>query len=43
MSELNDYYFNEEYGKPVIYETNENITSQVLKGLSIPIDEIFKL
>ena len=34
---------NEEYGKPVIYETNENITSQVLKGLSIPIDEIFKL
>ena len=34
---------NEEYGKPVIYETNENITSQVLIGLSIPIDEIFKL
>lgn len=34
---------NEEYGKPFIYETNESITSQVLKGLSIPIDEIFKL
>jgi Uma2 family endonuclease len=34
---------NEQYDKPTIYETNENITSQVLKGLSIPIDEIFKL
>ncbi|MBC7890034.1 MAG: Uma2 family endonuclease [Ferruginibacter sp.] len=34
---------NEEYGKPVIYEANEEILSTVLKGLSIPMDEIFKL
>ena len=33
----------EEYGKPVIYEANENITSDVLKGLSIPTNDIFKL
>ena len=33
----------EEYGKPVIYEANENITSAVLKGLSIPTNDIFKL
>ncbi len=33
----------EEYGKPVIYEANENITSEMLKGLSISIDNIFKL
>lgn len=34
---------NELYGKPVIYEANENITSVVLKGLSIPMNDIFKL
>jgi Uma2 family endonuclease len=34
---------NEEYGKPAIYEANENITSKVLKGLSIPMNDIFKL
>jgi Uma2 family endonuclease len=34
---------NEQYGKPVIYEANENITSVVLKGLSIPMNDIFKL
>lgn len=33
----------EEYGKPLIYEANENITSAVLKGLSIPTNDIFKL
>ena len=33
----------EEYGKPVIYEANENIRSTVLKGLRIPTNEIFKL
>ncbi|MEP7143910.1 MAG: Uma2 family endonuclease [Ferruginibacter sp.] len=33
---------NEEYGKPVIYEANEDISSVVLKGLSIPMEEIFK-
>ncbi len=33
----------EEYGKPVIYEANENIPSEVLKGLSIPLEDIFKL
>lgn len=33
----------EKYGRPVIYEANENITSSVLKGLSIPMNEIFKL
>jgi len=32
----------EEYGKPVIYEANEDIASFVLKGLCIPMDEIFK-
>jgi Uma2 family endonuclease len=37
---LND---NEEYGKPVIYEANENISSRVLKGLSIPMNDIFQL
>ena len=34
---------NEEYGKPVIYEAGDNISSKVLKGLSFPVDEIFKL
>ncbi|MCW3092714.1 MAG: restriction endonuclease [Ferruginibacter sp.] len=34
---------NEEYGKPVIYEANEYIGSVVLTGLSIPMNEIFKL
>ncbi len=34
---------NEEYGKPLIYEANENISSVVLKGLSIPTNDIFKL
>jgi Uma2 family endonuclease len=33
----------EKYTKPVIYESGENISSVVLKGLSIPTDEIFKL
>lgn len=33
----------EEYGKPVIYEANENIRSTVLKGLKIPTNDIFKL
>ena len=33
----------EEYGKPVIYEDNENINPVVLKGLSIATNEIFKL
>ena len=33
----------EEYGKPVIYEANENIHSIVLKGLSIPMEQLFKL
>ena len=32
----------EEYGKPVIYEANENIPSVVLKGLSIATNDIFK-
>ena len=34
---------NEEYGKPVIYESGDNISSKVLKGLSFPVDEIFNL
>ncbi|MGG9963020.1 Uma2 family endonuclease [Ferruginibacter sp. SUN106] len=34
---------NEKYGRPLIYEANENISSSVLKGLSIPMNEIFKL
>ncbi|MCW3092715.1 MAG: Uma2 family endonuclease [Ferruginibacter sp.] len=33
----------EEYGKPVIYEADEDISSTVLKGLRIPMDDIFKL
>lgn len=33
----------EEYGKPMIYEANENIRSTVLKGLRIPTNDIFKL
>ncbi len=37
---LND---KEEYGKPIIFEANEKITSVVLKGLSIPMNDIFKL
>jgi hypothetical protein len=34
---------NEKYSKPIIYEANENISSCVLKGLSIPMNDIFKL
>jgi len=34
---------NEAYGKPVIYEVKEKIPSAVLKGLRIPMDDIFKL
>ena len=34
---------NEEYGKPGVYEAGDNISSKVLKGLSFPVDEIFKL
>jgi Uma2 family endonuclease len=34
---------NEKYSKPIIYEANENISSSVLKGLSIPMNDIFKL
>ena len=39
------YVLNEkdEYGKPVIYEANDNITSVVLKGLNIPMNDLFKL
>ena len=39
------YLLNEQdaFGKPVIYEANENISSVVLKGLSIPMNELFKL
>ncbi|MGC4104246.1 Uma2 family endonuclease [Ferruginibacter sp.] len=37
---LND---NGKYGRPAIYEVNENICSSVLEGLSIPVNEIFKL
>ncbi len=33
----------EQYSKPVIYETGENISSKVLKGLSFQVDEIFNL
>src|SRR5882757_5093882 len=33
----------EKYDRAVIYEGNENITSVVLEGLSIPTNEIFKL
>jgi Uma2 family endonuclease len=33
----------EKYSRPIIYESGENISSVVLKGLSIPTDEIFKL
>ena len=38
------YLLNEEevYGRPVIYEANEDIPSIVLEGLHIPMDEIFK-
>jgi len=34
---------NEEYSKPAIYESGDNISSKVLKGLSFPVDEIFNL
>jgi Uma2 family endonuclease len=34
---------NEVYAKPVIYEAGENISSLILEGLSISMDEIFKL
>lgn len=37
---LNQY---EKFDLPVIYEADENITSTVLYGLSIPMNEIFKL
>ena len=37
---LNDQ---DEYGRPVIYEANENISSVVLKGFSIPMKVLFKL
>ncbi len=39
------YLLNEKevYGRPVIYEANEDIRSIVLKGLRIPMDQIFKL
>jgi Uma2 family endonuclease len=45
FSHIYVYLLNEEekYGRPVLYEANENITSSVLKGLSIPMNEIFKL
>ena len=33
----------EQYGRPVFCEANENITSVVLKGLSIATNDIFKL
>lgn len=33
----------EKYDRAIIYAGNENINSVVLKGLSIPLDEIFKL
>ncbi|MEO5891793.1 MAG: Uma2 family endonuclease [Ferruginibacter sp.] len=43
--QIHVYLLNEkdEYGKPVIYESNEDIPSAVLKGLSIPMKDIFKL
>jgi Uma2 family endonuclease len=43
--QIHVYLLNEkdEYGKPVIYEADENISSVVLKGLSIPMNELFKL
>jgi Uma2 family endonuclease len=34
---------NERYDKSVIYEANEDITSVALKGLRIPMNDIFKL
>ena len=45
FKQIHVYLLNEkeEYGKPVIYEANENISSVVLKGLSIATNEIFKL
>ena len=33
----------EKYDHPVVYEADENIISSVLPGLSIPMNEIFKL
>ena len=33
----------EEYGKPVIYESGDKMFSKVLVGLSFPVDEIFNL
>lgn len=33
----------EKYDHPVVYEANENVISSVLQGLSIPVNEIFKL
>jgi len=29
--------------RPIFYEANENITSVVLKGLSVPMNDLFKL
>ena len=39
------YLLNENdcYGKPLIYETGDDITSTVLQGFTVPADEIFKL
>ncbi|MBC7890035.1 MAG: Uma2 family endonuclease [Ferruginibacter sp.] len=34
---------NDEYGKPVIYETSEEISSVVLQGFSVLTDQIFKM
>lgn len=34
---------NDQYGKPSIYETGDQIFSRVLKGFSISMDEIFKI
>lgn len=39
------YLLNEKdcYGKPMIYESGDRLKSNVLKGFSVPMDEIFKL
>ncbi len=33
----------DEFGKPTLYEAGENISSKVIKGLKIPMKELFKL
>ena len=45
FKQIHVYLLNEkeQYGRPVFYEANENITSVVLKGLSIATNDIFKL